>query len=145
MTSHDQASVLSGDRLAITLWDFSWYTQAGLGEPFADLDRAFAEAVDRGFNTVRICAMPFLLFSGRVQDADSLVIQGLGKDFGQRARWYDVRGGYRLDGLRRLTELFEAAARHDCRVGSTSSPPALPTPITGTARWPPSRGRNAPW
>ena len=27
-------------RLAISLWDFSWYTRAGAGEPFEDLDRA---------------------------------------------------------------------------------------------------------
>ena len=120
MTTHHPTATWSGghfgDRLAITLWDFSWYTQAGPSEPFADLDQAFAETVDRGFNTVRICAMPFLLFSGRVADPDSVQVRGLGKDFGQRTRWYDVRGGYRLDGLRRLTELFEAAARHDCRV-----------------------------
>lgn len=103
-------------RLAITLWDFSWYTQAGPGEPFADIDRAFAETVERGFNTVRICAMPFLLFSGRVPDPDSIQVRGLGEQFGQRTRWYDVRGGYPLDGRRRLVELFEAAARHDCKV-----------------------------
>jgi hypothetical protein len=107
---------LPSERLAITLWDFSWYTQAGPGEPFADLDRAFAEAVDRGFNTVRVCAMPFLLFSGRVHDPDDIRVQGLGKEFGQRTRWYDVRGGYRLEGRRRLVELFEAARRHGCRI-----------------------------
>ncbi|WP_371667333.1 hypothetical protein OG985_06795 [Streptomyces sp. NBC_00289] len=117
MTAQEQAT--RGEttgRLAITLWDFSWYTQAGPGEPFADLDRAFAETVERGFNTVRICAMPFLLFSGLVQDPDSLHVRGLGEDFGQRTRWYNVRGGYKLDGSRRLVELFEAAARYDCRV-----------------------------
>ena len=45
-------------RLTITLWDFSWYVRTGPGEPFEDLDTAFAEAVERGYNTVRICAMP---------------------------------------------------------------------------------------
>ncbi|MFB7927714.1 cellulase-like family protein [Streptomyces sp. NPDC056039] len=117
MTAHRQATTgESGDRLAITLWDFSWYTQAGPGEPFADLDRAFAETVERGFNTVRICAMPFLLFSGRVPNPESIQVRGLGKEFGQRTRWYNVSGGYPLDGLRRLVDLFEAAARYDCRV-----------------------------
>ncbi|MGW2518874.1 cellulase-like family protein [Streptomyces sp. NPDC001617] len=118
MTTASQQATTPGptDRLAITLWDFSWYTQAGAGEPFADLDRAFAETVDRGFNTVRICAMPFLLFSGRVHESETLQVRGLGEQFGQRTRWYDVRGGYPLDGRRRLVELFEAAARHDCKV-----------------------------
>ena len=115
-TLPDWADERTGDRLAITLWDFSWYTQAGPGEPFADLDRAFGEAVDRGFNTVRICAMPFLLFSGRVPAADRLRVCGLGADFGQRTRWYDVRGGHPLAGRTRLVALFEAAARHHCRV-----------------------------
>ncbi len=119
MTAHAHEQTPSSEttgRLAITLWDFSWYTQAGPGEAFADLDRAFAETVDRGFNTVRICAMPFLLFSGRVPDPEALRIRGLGKQFGQRTRWYNVPGGYAVDGRRRLVELFEAAARHNCRV-----------------------------
>ncbi|RNG28851.1 cellulase-like family protein [Streptomyces botrytidirepellens] len=116
MSAHEQATAGETGRLAITLWDFSWYTQAGPGEPFADLDRAFAEAVDRGFNTVRICAMPFLLFSGLVPDPGSLRVRGPGERFGQRTRWYNVSGGYALDGRRRLVELFEAAARHNCRV-----------------------------
>ena len=48
-------------RLAVCLWDFSWYTRAGAGEPFDDLDRAMRETVDRGFNAVRICAAPLLV------------------------------------------------------------------------------------
>ena len=44
------------EKLTITLWDFSWYVRTGPGEPFEDLDRAFTEAVQRGYNPVRICA-----------------------------------------------------------------------------------------
>jgi hypothetical protein len=61
------------DRLTITLWDFSWYVRTGEGEPFADLDAAFAQAVERGYNTVRICAMPFLLF-GSGLDTSALTL-----------------------------------------------------------------------
>jgi hypothetical protein len=42
------------DRLTISLWDFTWYTQTMPGEPFDDVDRAFVEAKARGYNTVRI-------------------------------------------------------------------------------------------
>ena len=104
-------------RLAITLWDFSWYTRAGAGEPFEDIDLAFAEAAERGYNTVRICAAPLLLFGGL--DVSSTVrIGGLGAApgggyYGQRTRWYDVEGGYDIDILARLLELFAAARRHD--------------------------------
>jgi hypothetical protein len=58
------------DQLTITLWDFSWYTRTGPGQAFEDLDRAFGEAVERGYNTVRICAMPFLLFGSRLPTDD---------------------------------------------------------------------------
>ncbi len=97
--------------LAISLWDFSWYTQAGPGEPFEDLDTAFDQLVERGFTAIRICAMPFLLFSGKVRP-DDLAVCGLGATYGQRTRWYNLRGGYRLDPLHRLEALFDSAARH---------------------------------
>ncbi len=106
----------AGPRLAISLWDFSWYTQAGPGEPFADLAAAFDQLVERGFNTIRICAMPFLLFSGQVPADDELTVTGLGDDYGQGTRWYTVRGGYTLRPLARLEELFTEAIAHDVRV-----------------------------
>ncbi|MET7761559.1 cellulase-like family protein [Streptomyces sp. NPDC005393] len=101
--------------LTISLWDFSWYTRTGPGEPFADLDRAFEDAVARGYNTVRICAMPFLLFGSRL-DTTRLRLCPLGGAYGQRMRWYDVGGGAGIDGRARLRALFEAARRHDCFV-----------------------------
>ncbi|WP_454050583.1 cellulase-like family protein [Cellulomonas sp. Marseille-Q8402] len=104
------------ERLTITLWDFTWYTQTTPGEPFADLDAAFAEAVERGYNTVRICAMPFLLFGDHGIDTSALRFVGMGGDVGQRTRWYDAEGGAVLDGRAHLLELFRAARRHDCVV-----------------------------
>ncbi|GLK15764.1 cellulase-like family protein [Herbiconiux flava] len=111
-------------RLTISLWDFSWYTRAEPGGPFADLDRAFAETVERGYNAVRICAAPLLLFGELSHDgrplaslARDLSIEGLGVApgggfYGQGTRWYDVPGDYSLDVGARLLELFEAASRH---------------------------------
>jgi hypothetical protein len=101
--------------LTITLWDFTWYTRSAPGEPFADLDEAFQQAVERGYNTVRICAMPWLLFRSGL-DTSALTFEGLGGAYGQRMRWYDVSRPATVDGLRRLLDLFRAAARHDCRV-----------------------------
>jgi len=106
-------------RLTITLWDFSWYTQAGPGEPYADLDAAVAEAASLGYNAIRICAAPVLLFGGLglYEVARDLEIGGLGPSplggyFGQRTRWYDTPGGYRIDLRARLLALFESAAAH---------------------------------
>jgi len=102
-------------RLTITLWDFSWYVRTGLGEPFEDLDRAFDDAVERGYNTVRICAMPYLLF-GSGLDTTALHLGPLGGAYGQRVRWYDVGAPTVIDARRHLLALFESAKRHDCYV-----------------------------
>ncbi|MCS5716847.1 hypothetical protein N1027_01720 [Herbiconiux sp. CPCC 205763] len=111
-------------RLTITLWDFSWYTRAEPGGPFADLDAACAQAAALGYNTIRICAAPLLLFSGLEHEGQSLddlaadlEIEGLGASphggfFGQRTRWYDTPGGYRIDLRARLLQLFESAECH---------------------------------
>jgi len=101
-------------RLTISLWDFSWYTMTMPGEAFEDLDRAFAEAVERGYNTVRICAMPYLLFGNSQRETDALHFSNLGGDFGQRTRWYNTKGGAILDGREHLLRLFEAAKKHNC-------------------------------
>jgi len=106
-------------RLAITLWDFSWYTRAEDGGPYADLDATCAKAADLGYNAIRICAAPLLLFGGLgLEDvAADLEIEGLGKApdggiYGRGTRWYDAPGGYRLNLHERLLALFNAAARH---------------------------------
>lgn len=103
------------DALTITLWDFSWYVRTGPGEPFEDLDQAFAEAVERGYNTVRICAMPHLLF-GSGLDTSALHLGALGGRYGQRVRWYDVGSPTTIDGRAHLLALFRAAKAHDCFV-----------------------------
>jgi hypothetical protein len=106
-------------RLTVCLFDFSWYTRAGAGEPYADLDAVCADLADRGFNAIRICAAPLLTDGGLGLDdlARSLDIEGLGVVsehgfLGQGTRWYDARGGYRLDMTQRVIDLVVAAARH---------------------------------
>ncbi|MCU1406283.1 MAG: hypothetical protein JWQ43_2586 [Glaciihabitans sp.] len=104
-------------RLTISLWDFSWYTRAGAGEPFEDLEAAFVETVDRGYNTIRICAAPLLTFGDLGLDP-RIAISGLGRApdgqiYGRGTRWYDVAGGYTIDVRRRLLELMGLAKRFD--------------------------------
>ena len=64
-------------RLTITLWDFSWYTRAGGGEPYADIDAAMADAASLGYNAVRICAAP-LLIAGGLGLNSTIAIEGMG-------------------------------------------------------------------
>lgn len=121
-------------RLAITLWDFSWYTRTGPGQPFEDLDAAFAQARERGYNCVRICAMPFLLF-GSGLDTRRLVFGPLGGEYGQRTRWYDVRGRTEVDGRSHLIDLFRAAERHGCYVIVSSWEYQQSPSLSGDRAW----------
>lgn len=121
-------------RLAICLWDFSWYTQAGQGEPYGELRQAFEQTRERGFNTVRICAAPLLIYGSAAlaemglkdhhrlsTQAVNLEFDGLGTApdgglYGRRTRWYDAPGGYSLNLKERLFELFTLAAEFDITV-----------------------------
>ncbi|MCL6605702.1 MAG: hypothetical protein K6T94_22800 [Paenibacillus sp.] len=100
-------------KLTITMWDFSWYTMTLPGEPYNDLAARFKEAVDRGYNTIRICAMPYMLFTEEGKRSGRLKFGNLG-EVGQRTRWYNCRGGAELDGYAHLLELFRQAKAHDC-------------------------------
>lgn len=98
------------EKLTICLWDFTWYTRTGPGEPFEDLDRAFSDTVERGYNTIRICAMPFLIFGSGL--TGEIEFGPLGGEYGQGTRWYDVRHTVRLDPRAHLLALLRGAQRH---------------------------------
>lgn len=102
-------------KLTITMWDFSWYTMTLPGEPYSDLGARFKEAVERGYNTIRICAMPFMLFTAEGKRPGPLKFGNLG-EVGQRTRWYNCRGGAELDGHAHLIELFRQAKEHGCYI-----------------------------
>jgi hypothetical protein len=103
-------------RLTTTLWDFSWYTQTAPGEPFHDLEAVFLETVERGYNTIRICAAPILLFGDHALRTDALRFANLGGEVGQKTRWYDARGGEVIDLKHRLVDLFRKANAHGISV-----------------------------
>ncbi|WP_166246407.1 cellulase-like family protein [Paenibacillus turpanensis] len=100
-------------RLTITMWDFSWYTMTMPGEPYHDLEKCFQEAVERGYNTIRICAMPYLLFTADGPRQGPLAFSNLGQ-VGIRTRWYNCKGGAVLDGHQHLLKLFALAREYDC-------------------------------
>ena len=50
------------DRIAITMWDFSWLLRRqGSESEYADFDKVLDELVERGYNGVRIDAFPHLI------------------------------------------------------------------------------------
>ena len=148
-TTESDTSSLTGapplhlpQRLTITLWDFSWYTRAEDGGPYADLDATCAKAAQLGYNTIRICAAPLLLFGdlGLEDLAADLEIEGLGTSpdggfYGRGTRWYDVPGGYRVNLRERLLELFDAAARHGLVIILASWEYQQSTVFAASPRW----------
>jgi hypothetical protein len=81
-------------RLAITLRDFCWYVRTGPGEPFADIDATFRRARELGYNAVRICAMPFLLFRSGL-DTTALRLEPTGTSTGTWcSSWYSWYSWY---------------------------------------------------
>ena len=118
-TEQDLSARHLPERLAISLWDFSWYVRTGPGEPFEDLDVAFARARELGYNAVRICAMPFLLFRSGV-DTSSLRLGPIGGGYAGRMRWYDVQEPTTIDARAHLLAFFRAAERHGVVVIASS-------------------------
>jgi hypothetical protein len=125
---------MTPDKLVISLWDFSWYVRTGEGEPFADLDAAFTQALERGYNTVRICAMPFLLF-GSGLDTTALRLGPLGGGYGQGLRWYDVKAETTIDAQAHLLAFFRAAQRHGVRVIVSSWEYQQSSAFAATSEW----------
>ena len=124
------------EKLTISLWDFSWYVRSGPGEPYEDLDRCFRELVERGYNTVRICAMPFLLFGDHeLPDREKLHVSPMGGDFGQASRWYDGRVPASFDPLERLGLLFDLAREHNCFVILSSWEYQMSPSLSATPDW----------
>lgn len=86
-------------KLTISLWDFSWYTMTRPGEPYCDLASRFDELVERGYNTIRTCAMPFFLFDEQGRRPGPLRFSSLG-EIGRRTRWYNCQGEPSWTGMR---------------------------------------------
>jgi len=59
--NYDLREQLSPKRLTIAMWDFSWLNSHYPGASFADFDQVTDELLERGFNTVRIEAFPWII------------------------------------------------------------------------------------
>lgn len=119
-------------KLTLTMWDFSWYTMTLPGEPYHDLAARCKEAADRGYNTIRICAMPFLLFTAEGKRPGPL-------HFGSLGKWDSVPAGITAaavpswTGMRICWSCSDRPRRTDstlcCLPGNISRAPASwPTP-----------------
>lgn len=58
---YDMREDLVPRRLTIAMWDYSWINGHYPEGPFEDFDKVTDELLERGFNTVRIDALPFVI------------------------------------------------------------------------------------
>jgi hypothetical protein len=107
------STVLPG---AICDWTFGWYTYVAPGEPYADLGRAMRQTKERGFDTLRICAMPSFVARAVESGNDELAIASPGRGVADNLRWYSFRGGARIEPTKWLLSLFREARHHDMRI-----------------------------
>jgi hypothetical protein len=70
---------------------------------------------NRGFDTLRICAMPSYV-SRALRTGERLPVARFRQGVSDNLRWYDFRGGITIDPPRRLVELFTEAKRAGIRI-----------------------------
>jgi len=59
--SYDMRNYLKPNRLTIAMWDTAYMARRNSNDPFRDWDRALDDAKERGFNTIRIDALPSVI------------------------------------------------------------------------------------
>lgn len=57
----DMRRFLTPRRLTLAMWDFAFLTRHMAGDAFADYDRVLDEAVERGYNAIRIDPLPHVI------------------------------------------------------------------------------------
>ncbi len=63
--SNESVDSAANDRLAVTMWEFSWLVRrTGAEAEYADWDRVLDELAQRGYNCIRLDAFPHLIAAG---------------------------------------------------------------------------------
>jgi len=73
--SYDMRQDLAPSRLTIAMWDYSWIYMHYEGGAFEDWGKAIDGAKERGFNTIRIDAMPLIISKMKTED-EEVTIEG---------------------------------------------------------------------
>jgi hypothetical protein len=107
-------------RLTITLWIRGWLMAVNPGEPYFDLDRAFAETVERGFNTIRPEVALNWCFDRQGRPRGPIEVKPWVSGLSDNFRGYNGKAGVRYDALERVLKMYELARKYNVRVIQTS-------------------------
>src|SRR5271154_6923506 len=107
-------------RLTITLWIRGWLMAVNPGEPYFDLDKAFSETVERGYNTIRPEVALNWCFDQQGRPRGPIDVKPWGAGLSDNFRGYNGRAGGRYDALERVLRMYELAKKHNVRVIQTS-------------------------
>jgi hypothetical protein len=108
--AYDMRNDLQPRRAAIAMWDYSWLKSHYPGGPFENWNKTTDELLERGFNTVRIDAFPFLI-GDMSSDREELTIPA-----DPLANWGFSDRDYKHAVARELVEFMGIAKRKNLNV-----------------------------
>lgn len=100
-------------RLAICGWFWEWLVLTRPGEAYHDLDRAVAEARERGYNCVRVDSGAFLAFDAQGRRRGPVTFREWAPGYSTALINMQGHGGVPVDVLDRVLRLFDALDAHD--------------------------------
>ena len=103
-------------RLTIAMWDFSWLSDQGKGGSYENLEQRVVEAVERGYNTLRVDCFP-----SRVLEKTTSLTSGLNP--GERKGlpgWGRVTTSFSCNALEKLKQFADICRKHKIWLGLDS-------------------------
>jgi hypothetical protein len=107
-------------RLAICYYGWQWITTALPDEAFGNIDQVVKETKDRGFNCIRAEMGLNWMFDLQGRRRGKLKFTNWIPGFSSNLHCVDAKGGGEHDVFERVMHLFEAAAKYDVYVITTS-------------------------
>ena len=109
------------DRLAIAMWLWNWATDIQKGEEFYDLEKAFKDLKERGFNAVRIDALWSWAYNIQGKPRGPVEIASpVEPGYTHYAAVLNTLGGIHIDSLKSILHFFELAQKYDVYVALSS-------------------------
>ncbi len=107
-------------KLSISAWLWHWLIACAPGEPYNDLDRVFAEHVERNYNCIRADVALNWAFDQQARPRGPIDLVQWIPRYSSNLRGVFGKGGLRYDALDRVIKMFEMAKKYNVYVIATS-------------------------